>query len=37
MRVDVQCHVFPDVVGKYMLANSFPRCVRLEDGLLQEV
>ncbi|NLV51420.1 MAG: amidohydrolase family protein [Clostridiales bacterium] len=36
MRVDVQCHVFPDVVGKYMLANSFPRCVRLEDGYMFE-
>jgi predicted TIM-barrel fold metal-dependent hydrolase len=36
MRVDVQSHVFPDVMGRYFLENSFPKCVRLEDGYLFE-
>ena len=34
MRIDVQCHIFPKVIGEYMLKNPNPRCVRTNDALI---
>ena len=34
MRIDVQCHYFPKVVERYMCDNSFPKCIRVEGGLM---
>lgn len=34
MRIDVQCHTFPPIIGKYFLENPFPKCIRLDEGFL---
>jgi predicted TIM-barrel fold metal-dependent hydrolase len=28
MRIDVQCHIFPQVLQEYMLQNPYPKCVK---------
>ena len=28
MRIDVQCHIFPEVLQEYMLDNPYPKCVK---------
>lgn len=34
MRIDVQCHIFPKVMETYMLSNNFPKCFRMETGVV---
>jgi len=34
MKIDVQCHIFPKIIGDYMLDNPNPRCFRKGDTLI---
>ena len=34
MRIDVQCHFFPKAAERYLCENPFPKCMRVEGGLM---